>query len=402
MLHLPRHFNHPRGAKLVRESLAPPKGHVLVKIESSKVKPSPKSPCISSCNYLASYTQLDRGDSSILIPGRPPLWTPPRKVLKLQDAPSPPKLRVPKAPKEQPYPWEASFEAIRRQNPRYNFQRTDIVTCAAILRSLFDFIRGISADIRFIMERMGKTVVFIRREVPPPILLPEAHNFDADFVKKHTRWEDEAAKCKSNQRIIQYNFGGINMIVRSESDAYIRDQKMDSEGGTESTKHKANIDSPTEGIGGLWVYEGGEPVAQNQILETNVRSMYNDVGNLRRIDMTTIFPRLWASQIPNLAVGYHKKGVMKSLRVSDMKEELLKWERDNEEHLSRLAHLLNDLTGHARASPARLEVCRDGHGSLEICQLAPRDAPKAVSPEMKLYFDSLRKSGSGSATGARQ
>lgn len=70
MLRRKKAWNHPRGAEVILESLSPPKGPVLAKFESDRVKPSQKSPCITSCNYLASYTRLDPAESSILIPGR--------------------------------------------------------------------------------------------------------------------------------------------------------------------------------------------------------------------------------------------------------------------------------------------------------------------------------------------
>ncbi|GAT18603.1 hypothetical protein RIB2604_00100970 [Aspergillus luchuensis] len=335
--------------------------------------------------------------------GRPPLWTPVKKSLKLKET-SYPKWANPKPINELTYPWEASSEAIRRQDSSYDLKRTDIVTCSATLRDLFDFIRGLTSEIRFIMERIGKTVVFVRREVPAPVWLPESdiqYKYEAEFTKRYTRWEGIAAEYKAHQRILRYNFAGINMIVRSAADAYIPNQDLDSEGGSASTDtDKANINSLTEGISGLQVHEGGKPIAQNEILHTDLRSMYNHHGQLRKLHLNTVFPRLWASQVSNVAVAYHKEGVMKSVRVSDMKDEVLKWERDNKDHLSRLAGLLNNLTGYARASPSRLEVCRSSFGPLEIRKLADQNSPKAVSPEMRLCFDKLTTSWRDPATNA--
>ncbi|GLA74006.1 hypothetical protein AtubIFM55763_004944 [Aspergillus tubingensis] len=425
MLRRKKAWNHPRGAGVILESLSPPKGPVLAKFESDRVKPSQKAPCITSCNYLASYTRLDPGELSILVPGilvrycrtasgrsqahkisgRPPLWTPVKKSLKLKET-GYPKWANPKPINELAHPWEASFEAIRRQESIYDLNRTDIVTCSATLRDLFDFVRGLTSEIRFIMERIGKTVVFVRREVPAPVWLPESdiqYKYEAEFTKRYTKWEDIAAEYKAHQRIVRYNFAGINIVVRSASDAYIPNQDLAFQGGSASTNtDKANITSLTEGIGGLQVHEGGKPIAQNEILHTDLRSMYNHHGHLRKLHLSTVFPRLWASQVSNVAVAYHKEGVMKSVRVSDMKDEILNWECENKDHLSRLAGLLNNLTGYARASPSRLEVCRSSFGPLEIRKLADQDSPKAVSPEMRLCFDKSTTSRSGPATNARR
>ncbi|KAL3259136.1 hypothetical protein ABHI18_005522 [Aspergillus niger] len=85
------------------------------------------------------------------------------------------------------------------------------------------------------MERIGKTVVLVGREIPPPVWFANQHKYEADFAKKFTTWEDEAAKFKAHQRIIQYNFVNIHMVVRSASDTSIQNQELDSEYGNAST-----------------------------------------------------------------------------------------------------------------------------------------------------------------------
>ncbi|RDH28951.1 hypothetical protein BDQ94DRAFT_92483 [Aspergillus welwitschiae] len=48
------------------------------------------------------------------------------------------------------------------------------------------------------MERIGKTVVLVGREIPPPVWFANQHKYEADFAKKFTTWEDEAAKFKGS------------------------------------------------------------------------------------------------------------------------------------------------------------------------------------------------------------
>ncbi|KAJ6024727.1 geranylgeranyl pyrophosphate synthetase [Penicillium herquei] len=395
--------HHRNRQQSVAESPAPPQGPLLVEIERHELERSQECPQITSCEYLSSYTWLDRASPSILVPGEPPLWNPVVEDRQLKPDRGD-YFRDPNAARYPSYLWEASFEAISRQNPEYNLNNTGIVTCSSTLGNLMRFARGVEKDFRFIMETVGNTVLFSRRENSPTDLIPDVRGYGHTFLDEYTTWGLGLAGSESHQRIIQYDFGGLHLILRFESDGYIQRERQDGmpfhnqdETSTTSSRDaEACIDSlivrlqgdhdpdPADHSGKLKSDEAGRPIAQSDVIDIKTRSMidFKTRAVKKEIDMTDLTPRLWVSQIPTLVVAYHERGLFKDIRVQDMRDEIMRWERDNEEVLRRLAWLLNELLHYAKSSMTRLEVCRSGAGPIQIRRLAG-EAPLALSPEMK-------------------
>ncbi|XRM49286.1 hypothetical protein ABZX51_012160 [Aspergillus tubingensis] len=136
--------------------------------------------------------------------------------------------------------------------------------------------------------------------------------------------------------------------------------------------------------GKLTIQEAGRRVDQRDIIDIKTRSMvdFKTKAIKKEIDMTDLTPRLWVSQIPTLIVAYHNRGLFEEIRVQDMRDEIIRWERENEEMLRRVAWLLHELVHYAKSSMTRLEVCRSGAGPIQIRRVTG-DSPMALAPEMK-------------------
>jgi len=267
----------------------------------------------------------------------------------------------------------------------------DIFTCSSALSSLFRFVQGEEREFRTIVAKVGHTVFFIRREKSPTELIPNVKGHGHTFPEEYTSWEKDAKGSVSHQRIIQYEFGGLRLLVRFGVDGYHREE--------EGTAPDPELDETslvdafgTTSVGHAWavgqkslqIKQGGQSVPQNAIFDIKTRSVFDFKTQTikKKIDTADILPRLYMSQIPTLLVGFHDRGLFEDIRVMDMRQTIREWEESNAERLHQLASLLHDIIEFARTSQTNLEICRSGSGPLEIRRLADKGLD-ALPPELK-------------------
>ncbi|PWY66021.1 hypothetical protein BO70DRAFT_257485, partial [Aspergillus heteromorphus CBS 117.55] len=346
-------------------------------------------PRITATAHVASYTWLARPVPSIVVPGEPARWTPlpsPQRV--------PPDrgeyLRDPNAARSPAHPWDASCHAVHRQHPHFDPHGVDVAACSSVLGHLSRFVRGVERDFRFVMDRVGRTVFFIRRENSPTELIPDVRGYGHNFVDAYTAWGPGLADSASHQRLIRYDFGGRHYLVRFESDGFIAEEPAEDSRTVESDTSLADV-AATLNIGpsgqmpattgDLHVEDGGRPVAHGAVMDIKTRSMldFKTREIKKEINMTDLTPLLWVSQIPTLAVAYHRQGTFEDVQVQDMRDTLAQWERDNETSLRKLISLINELVSYVQTATTSLEVCRQGNGPLEVRRVGG-DGPTALSP----------------------
>ena len=210
------------------------------------------------------------------------------------------------------------------------------------------------------------------------------------FLEEYTSWEKHVKRSESHQRIIQYGFGGLLLLVRFETDGYFRGEVKSSdlqlkESSLVEALGRASVgDVRTRVHKCLHIEDGGQPIAQESIFDIKTRSAFDFKTRKikKEIDLTDILPRLWISQIPTLIVGFHDRGLFEDVRIKDMRTEIKEWEAENAENLCTLASLLHELIECARTSRTNLEICRRGSGTLEIRRLAD-DGLEALPSELK-------------------
>ncbi|RAK83096.1 geranylgeranyl pyrophosphate synthetase [Aspergillus costaricaensis CBS 115574] len=362
------------------ESPAPPYGPLLLEIDNTELERSEECPQITFCEYVSSYTWLGRATPSILVPeitlqGEPPIWSPATEGRQLK----PDRGEYFRDPNAARYPSYPTFGNLVR------------------------FARGVDKDFRFIMETAGDSVCFIRRENSPTDLIPDVRGYGHTFLDEYTMWGPGLAGSESHQRIIKYTFGGLDLLLRFESDGYVPKQSPEMPSSNLQASRDistGDVDSDIDGLiarlqedhspdpvehpGKLTIQEAGRRVDQRDIIDIKTRSMvdFKTKAIKKEIDMTDLTPRLWVSQIPTLIVAYHNRGLFEEIRVQDMRDIIIRWERENEEMLRRVAWLLHELVHYAKSSMTSLEVCRSGAGPIQIRRVTG-DSPMALAPEMK-------------------
>ncbi|KAK3690817.1 hypothetical protein LTR37_018945 [Vermiconidia calcicola] len=352
-------------------------------------------PKITGCNYVASFNWVDSSEPKIIVPGMPPVWDPFDEPTQLKED-SGDYFRDRNAARFPDHPIEPAVRALFAQTPDFSTQDIDVFACGSTLGNLLRFVRNEDRAFRFVVEAVGNTVFFIRRENAPDEKIPDVRGYGHTFPEKYTRWSDDVAGSVSHQRMIQYTFGAKKFIIRSESDGYLPDkvegQKSPS-GIALETSAKAGhltvakggpsgiaLEVPAE-AGHLNMAKGGQTIPQGAIFDLKTRSVKRVGDDV----LSEQIQRFWVNQTPNFILAFHDRGLFEDIRVQNVRPDIENWERENEKQLRQLSTLVNKIITCVRGSPdGRCEIRRSATpgSSLELRYVggsAPSALPRDLS-----------------------
>ncbi|KAM5442081.1 hypothetical protein MferCBS31731_002910 [Microsporum ferrugineum] len=361
------------GSARVEEPPAPPNKPFGPTIDSIDIKTlliEEAAPKIKDVEYIASYNWLNGKSPTILVPGSPPAWTPPTEDTKLKPD-SEEVFRDINAARYASYPMEPAFRSLQAMKPEYDLQSIDIAGCGSTFGNLLRFARSESRPFRFDVDAISDTVLFVRRESSPTEVITNLHGYGHTFPDAYTTWDMEVRNSCSHQRIIRYDFGGLEFLVRTETDGYI---KLPGTDAPSRPSEPANEPSVTEELGSMLMVSGepahdqklklkmkGRLIPQQQIFDIKTRASY------RLFDMDEILPRLWLNQTPKFLIAYHTSGLFNNPGVKNIRQDVLQWEHDNSAILARFHSLVSRIVDVVRDSDSKqCEVSWDGQGPLLI------------------------------------
>jgi hypothetical protein len=339
------------------------------------LRPDPKGleeteASITEVKHLSSYNWIEAPEPTIVVPGSPPLWSPPnspRKVPKdsglvyiAQNA-----ARHPESP------LEPLFRALYIANPSFDVHSVDLVTDRNNIRKLLSFINpkltknGLE-PFTINIEFTKNTAVFCRAEAETLQFIGphEFKGFGHEFEKTYTA--SQVGSSTGHHRIISYRFGDLSLMVRYETDGYV---DTVSRAPTRTTElEKDNLSSMMESLAlcppqrvtyaasvgsELMIKEEGKAVPVESTLEIKTRVFH------KPINVQDVLPQLWISQTPNLVRAYHRNGLFKRPEVEDVTLESKRWEEDHQEDLKRLAELIKRIIDAVRESGGNAVVKYD-------------------------------------------
>ncbi|KAF3153579.1 hypothetical protein TWF569_001890 [Orbilia oligospora] len=326
---------------------------------------------ISDCEYVASYNWMNESASTIMVPGKPPLWTPlsvPRQLNK----DSGDFYRDPNAARFPSYPIEPAVQAIFRVDAAFSTSDIDVFACGSTLGNLLRFARHDDKPFRFTVELIGNTVFFVRKEDSPTELITGVRGFGHTFPEAYTTWESDVKGSETHQRIVQYKFGGLRFLLRFECDGYFNtarprkpSRKRDDD-LAQALKAVSVSQSIPRQNDTLNIKTGGSEVPQSSIFDLKTR--FRRSG--QSIDMEKILPPLYLKQIPNFIVAYHNGAGLfptKDINVENYEKKIRQWEIDNKSALERFSVLLRKIIEVVKMDECgRLEIYRPSLDYLEI------------------------------------
>ncbi|KAH7198429.1 uncharacterized protein B0J16DRAFT_367510 [Fusarium flagelliforme] len=371
-------------------SKAPPLGDIVERISRDDLSGKDVRAEIQNVKFVASYNWVSSSSPKIIIPGQPPKWTP-LKGSKRLPGDSGDYYRDMNAAFYPKHPMEPAIVSVMKMHPEP--MPVSIFGCGSSIGNLLRFARGVDLDncFRILVEKIGNTVHFIRRENAPDETIKGIHGFGHTFPEAYTTWDPSVKRSKSHQRILSYQFGGFDLLVRFEGDGYLPEASEKSSvrsfkgDDLDQIQDLGVSEPPPNTTGQLVVSEGGEVIPQTSIFDLKTRS-----ARTRHKDhLGEQLPRLWISQMTNFLLAYHERGLFqeKDIEIKNIKSDVEEWQDLNQPSLNRLAALFHRILDSARASKdGKLEIVWSGYGSLEIRQQLP-DAGEALSASVKKQWE---------------
>jgi hypothetical protein len=278
---------------------------------------------------------------------------------------------------------EPMFRSLQTMQPDHDLQAVDIVGCGSTLGNLLRFARSESKPFRFDVDAIGETVIFVRRESSPTELITGLYGYGHTFPEAYTRWDSEVWNSCSHQPIIQYDFGGLTFLVRTETDAYVREAGAKTSSSVTNPINQLPLDDAFEAMAvrstgasdsfQLELKMQGMKVNQDQIFDIKTRASH------KSFDMNEILPRLWLNQTPKFLIAYHQSGLFNKPKVEDVWQGVTQWENDNSALLARFHAVVKRIVDVVRDSDQQqYEVSWDGQGPL--CVTKQIGGRRALSP----------------------
>lgn len=235
--------------------------------------------------------------------------------------------------------------------------------------------------IRFDVEVVGSTVFFVRKEQSPTEIIDGNTGYGHTFPAAYTAWDVDVSGSALSNRIMRYQLGGLQFLVRCSCDGYYKDNAPEHEAvmsgsveAIEKTKETSaneielpngNKISKAEDVAPALTVTPGGCIPQEALIEIRTKSRGSE------LDMDDAYIRLWATQVPNLVHAYHHDGFFEDIRLENHRANVLDWEKQHQKSLSRFVVLVRQIVSFAkRNSDKKLEIIRKPHGDIEIHEQA--------------------------------
>jgi hypothetical protein len=315
----------------------------------------------------------------------PPKWTPSVRATQLaEDNPNGTYYRDPNAAFFSSYPMEPVVRSIFevQANAEFDPTKINIFGCGSTLGNLLRFVRNIETDkpFRFLVEVVGETVFFIRRENSPKEVIADIHGFGHSFPEAYTTWDANVKGSETHQRIIRYQLGDLNIAIRFEADGYFADKVPVRRKGAIPQNQESDEDSLVSAFGGsttinahthndsdtVTLTRGSGSVPQSAVFDLKTRSIKKKYHDTTVSDQ---IPRLWIRQIPSFILAYHERGLFRSeeVTVHNVQPDVAKWEKDNERDVRKLIALIKKIADFVKVTPGqKLEVRYRNSVGLEL------------------------------------
>lgn len=355
---------------------------------------TPPSASIANIRHLASYDWLERPTPTIAVPGVPPLWSAPKGPQRLKKD-SGLVYIAQNAARHPDSPLEPLFRALYLENPSFDIRSTHVVTDRNNVRKLLSFVnptlgKNERQTFTISIEIVKDTAIFCREETATyEYIAPhDFRGFGHEFEKAYTTGFLNGST--GHHRVISYHFGGMNLIVRHETDGYLGDNT----GVSSPTSEKPGGDVLSGMLGSLslspppptsntlTVREEGWVVSRESTLEIKTRVSH------RSLEISEVAPQLWASQTPKLVRAYHIKGIFQEPKVEDVSAQIKRWEQAHEADLRKLAALIRKLLDVVKECGGIATVRYDVLGDQLVVQKV--DRKKMLPKDLYIKWDDVK------------
>ncbi|KAI7163225.1 hypothetical protein KC349_g1517 [Hortaea werneckii] len=362
------------------ESPAPPKGQLVDTIlrrklgeQGDKAEGEAK---IADQQLIASFNWSDTTTPAIAVPGAPPKYDPPNIPKQLQED-SGEFFRDKNGARYPNFPMEPTVRAILLQNSSFDLAEIDIFACGSTFGNLLRFVRQEDRTFRFVVEKVGRTFFFLRRENTPNEMIPDVRGFGHSFPEAYNSWHEDLKGSSSAQRMIAYTFCGRRYIIRSETDGYLPEKL----GGDGPTNVSIDLTSPVvvSAADALSIRNAGMIIPQSAIFDLKTRS----TRRRNEDHLEEQLGRLWANRTPNFVIAFHDRGLFTDIRKQDVQAKVDQWESEHTTELRMLGRMVEQIVKCcAASSDGRCEVVSGEIGELQLREVGGQ-FPRALPQDLK-------------------
>ena len=298
------------------------------------------------------------------------------------------------------HPFEATALSVLHTQPEPSKTPLDIVCSSSSLGYLVSLCINENdfREFRALVEVVGGVVHIFRRENAPDEMIQGVKGYGHTFPATYTTWDAGTEGSTSHQRVIKYNLGGLNILLRGEVDGYLPDaakpaQPQRKETSLDELADKLASSSLSQravdtSASSVTIKAAGSPVPQSSLFDLKTRSIHRKDDDI----LSQQIPRLWRSQTPNFILAFHDRGTFNDISVKNVQDRIDEWERENAEGIALLVALLHRIVDVVTNSPeGKVEIRAVVGLEIEVRGHLP-DAGEAFSASVReKWEDWLRK-----------
>ncbi|KAI1638649.1 hypothetical protein F4809DRAFT_239502 [Biscogniauxia mediterranea] len=304
----------------------------------------------------------------LYLPGAPPLFRPQSMPLELHRMASPLHIHLQRI--DNPRSWLPTFQAIELSQPGYTFNHVDLVVSAPIMIELLKFVQGeepyrsLMLDVTMINDTL--MISRHRRTFNFWYGHPSNGRFGPHLQYTLTRWPKGMEDSDHHQRLLEYKFGHLNLVIMCGVDACL-------EWPEEVPPHVSeDLRTTLSGVGSAKIVHRGFysdlPAAEMKAVSKSTRNKDGLAESLIR--------QMWFNRAQYAILGHYdlmdagERARVTSVTVTDISIPRLLWEQKHQLALQKLVALCSRLREIARKSgKGRLYLVRrqgSANGSLHV------------------------------------
>ncbi|KAI7156672.1 hypothetical protein KC349_g6135 [Hortaea werneckii] len=327
---------------------------------------------ITAVESVASYNWLASEELTLLVPGAPPLWSPPENPVQI-----PPDTGTffidPNAGILPTSPMEPLFRAVLHEHPDFDFSSLDLITDRWALSRLLSDNESWSLAAQVVG---GRTVVLIRLEPEREINIPphQFRGFRRNFEKEFLAYREDCRGSRAHHQIVTYKLGEVKIMLRHAAAGYLADLTdqplvADDDALSTTEDHTAAPPSPPppppqqQQHGNLRIKPAGHRVPRSAIFELSTSKKVGTLEGYKQYEV----PEQWIAQTQTYIRalptqmrwnkqawkirGYFSKEAIDVRR--EAYEDIAEWERENQRGIQRLYFRLSDVLVRLRVACQR-------------------------------------------------
>ncbi|KAF2796868.1 hypothetical protein K505DRAFT_299398 [Melanomma pulvis-pyrius CBS 109.77] len=370
----------------------------VTSIEAGTIEVSSSAGFELLCTYGWIEQAKHKSGPSIYVPGCPPKWIPATLPIKLE--PDKGSQFVDQNAYRLPtYPFEPIFWALDIMNPEIRLYDVDVVCNRNSLRKLLDIASGRRPD-PFVMHlHMLQNSLFItRKEKNARTMIRGNGNsgYGHSFEKAFTEAQEGIKDSTGHHRVVRYNMGGLNCVVRFEVDAYY--DGLGEGTGAGSFDHTCSLTVAMQQLSLLNTTASHstnplksqkKAIEKGTVLPSSKMAEIKTQGKKSR-SLNQYLPQLWFGRTPHLLIGKHPAadGIFKEIINIHAGSKFGEWEEENQDALKKLVGILNklkEIMSDMEKGAAMLLYEKKG-GPLQVLKM--KQPTQVLPEESKKYWNS--------------